>query len=188
MRNGSLVRYVVEMMGIRTVGTGSRERESSPARDFESFFDQERGRLFRLLVLVTGSVHEADDLTQEAFFKLLERWGHVSQLANPVGYLHRTAMNLFRSRYRHAAYVAKTKLSLGREAPDPLLVVEERDAALRMLRALTRRQRAAVVLTELLGYTIEEAAVALAIRPGTVRTLVSQARARVRVTGEARDE
>jgi DNA-directed RNA polymerase specialized sigma24 family protein len=33
------------------------------------------------------------------------------------------------------------------------------------------------VLTELLGYSVEEAASLLSIRPGTVRVLISQARA-----------
>ena len=39
------------------------------------------------------------------------------------------------------------------------------------------RQRAAVVVTELLGYSSEEAGTILGIRPGTVRTLTAQARA-----------
>jgi RNA polymerase sigma-70 factor, ECF subfamily len=177
------------MMEIRaTTGLESRERESSPTRDFESFFETERGRLLRMLVLVTGNAHEADDLVQDAFVKLWERWSKVSQLENPIGYLHRTAMNLFRSRYRHATFVAKRRLSWGGDSPDPLVAVEARDTALRMLRALTRRQRAAVVLTELFGYTVEEAAVMLSIRPGTVRVLVSQARERVAEIREAGDE
>lgn len=177
---------MVGLLAVRTAA--SRERASGPARDFESFFEAERGRLFRMLVLVTGSAHEADDLVQDAFVKLWERWGRVSQLENPIGYLHRTAMNLFRSRYRHAAYVAKRRLSFGREGPDPLVAVEAKDDALRMLRALTRRQRAAIVLTELLGYTVAEAAVELSIRPGTVRVLMSQARARVAELGEGAHE
>jgi RNA polymerase sigma-70 factor (ECF subfamily) len=166
-------------MSLAVVSARGGEWRAGPALDFEGFFEAERGRLFRLLVLVTGSVDEAEDLVQEAFFKVWERWARVSELENPVGYLHRTAMNRFRSRYRHAAYVAKRRLSLGRVAPDPLAAVEARDAALRALRLLTRRQRAAVILTQLLGYSVEEAAVALAIRPGTVRVLISQARARV---------
>jgi len=173
-------------MGIQSVRTSQpRERASSPARDFESFFEAERGRLFRLLVLVTGSAHEADDVAQEAFVKLWERWSRIGQLENPAGYLHRTAMNLFRSRYRHAAYVAKRRLSIRGEGEDPLLAIEAKDDALRMLRAMTRRQRAAIVLTELLGYSVAEAAVALSIRPSTVRVLISQGRARVSGLEEA---
>ncbi len=166
-------------MSYSMVKARSGERRRGPALDFEGFFEAERGRLFRLLIMVTGSADEAEDLVQEAFFKVWERWARVSEFENPVGYLHRIAMNRFRSRYRHAVYAAKRRLSMGGDALDPLATVEARDAAVRALRLLTRRQRAAVILTEFLGYSVEEAAVALAIRPGTVRVLISQARARV---------
>jgi RNA polymerase sigma-70 factor (ECF subfamily) len=165
-----------------------REQEASEADDFELFFEAEQARLFRALVLVTGDPHEAEDLLQEAFVRVWERWDRVSRLANPVGYLHRTAINALRSRYRHAVYVAKRRLLFASTPPDALVAVEDRDAALRALLALTRRQRAAVILTALLGYTTEEAAVALSIRPGTVHVLLSQARARMRGMEDAQDE
>jgi RNA polymerase sigma-70 factor (sigma-E family) len=154
-----------------------REDESSRPRDFEEFFEAERPRLFRVLLLVTGEVHEAEDLLQEAFFKVWERWDRVGGMDNPVGYLHRTALNGFRSRYRRTLSAARKRLAMVPDAPDPLAAVEARDAALRALGALTRRQRAAVVLTELLDYSVEEAASFLSISPGTVRVLISQARA-----------
>jgi RNA polymerase sigma factor (sigma-70 family) len=156
-------------------------------RDFESFFEAERAGLFRALVLVTGSSQEAEDLMQEAFVQVWERWTRVSQTENPLGYLHRTAMNAFRSRYRHVVFAARRRFMLTTNIADPLLEVEARDVAARALRVLTRRQRAAVVLTELLGYTTNEAAALLSIRPGTVRTLVSQARARLRTVIEHPD-
>lgn len=153
-----------------------KERATSPEQDFEDFFQEERPRLFRTLLLVTCDSHEAEELLQEAFFKVWERWERVNAMDNPAGYLHRTAMNGFRSRYRRALRATDRRLHMIREEPDPLATVEVRDAALRALRVLTRRQRAAVVLTELLGYPVNEAASILSIRPGTVRVLVSQAR------------
>jgi len=38
-----------------------------------------------MLVLVTGSVDEAEDLVQEAFPRVWERWARVEGLANPEG-------------------------------------------------------------------------------------------------------
>jgi DNA-directed RNA polymerase specialized sigma24 family protein len=96
-------------------------------------------------------------------------------------------MNCFRSRYRHAMFLAKRQLQLGREESDPLAAVEAHDVALRALRALTRRQRAAIVLVKVYDLTTEEAAVALSIRPGTVRVLISQARARLAQAKETDD-
>jgi DNA-directed RNA polymerase specialized sigma24 family protein len=48
---------------------------SSTAR-FETFFDTERARLFGTLCLVTGDA-EAEELMQEAFVRVWERWDPV---------------------------------------------------------------------------------------------------------------
>jgi RNA polymerase sigma-70 factor (ECF subfamily) len=143
---------------------------------FEEFFETERERLFRALLLVTHDSPEAEDLMQEAFLRVWERWDRVGTLDDPVGYLFKTAMNLHRSAIRRAVAAAKRSLRAPGEH-DPFERVIDRDEAVRSLAALTPRQRAAVVVTELLGYSTEEAGAILGIRPGTVRMLISQARA-----------
>ena len=85
-------------------------------------------------------------------------------------------MNLQRSALRRALTAARRSLRPP-TGHDPFEDVISRDEAVRSLAALTPRQRAAVVVTELLGYSSEEAGAILGIRPGTVRTLTSQARA-----------
>lgn len=186
MRIDPAVRSLSEMqssiMRLRT-----QETRAVPTRDFQTFFQDERASLFRMLVLVTGSTDEAEDIAQEAFLKVWAKWERVGSLENAAGYLHVAAMNCFRSRYRHAVYVAKRSLRLTREEPDPLAVIEAKDAALRALDKLSRRQRAAVVLVAALGFSVQEAAVALSIRPGTVRTLISQARAKLSTETERDD-
>lgn len=154
--------------------------------DFESFFRAERSRLFGSMLLITGSAHEADELVQEAFFKVFERWDRVGAMENPTGYLYRTALNTQRSAYRRAVRAAKRVVSPS-PSPDPYAAAADRDEVLRALAAMTPRQRAAVVLTELLGYPTDEAARAMGIRPGTVRVLVSKARAALRARTEQSD-
>jgi RNA polymerase sigma-70 factor (ECF subfamily) len=58
---------------------------------FEEFFETEREGLFRALLLVTHDYAEAEDLMQEAFVRVWERWDRVGTLDEPVGYLFRTA-------------------------------------------------------------------------------------------------
>jgi len=55
-----------------------------------------------------------------------------------------------------------------------------------MLRRLSPRQRTAIVLTEILGYSSEQAALIMHIRPTTVRVLASQGRAALRKVGRPR--
>jgi RNA polymerase sigma-70 factor, ECF subfamily len=150
------------------------------ALSFESFYVANERRLFRALFVVTGNRHEAEDLMQTAFCKVLERWEKVADLDDPVGYLFRTAFNTHRSAVRRTMRAARRVVpwSPDRQAPpEPAEVAEMRDRAVRALGALTRRQREAVVLTALLGYGRNEAARIMGIRPATVRVLVSQARA-----------
>jgi RNA polymerase sigma-70 factor (ECF subfamily) len=173
----------MEQQAARAIGA-SDDLRVAPA--FEDFFEAEHRRLFRALLLVTHDSAEADDLLQEAFVRVWERWDRVGRLDDPVGYLFRTAMNLRRSAFRRALTSAKRSL---RPAPeqDPFERVIDRDEAVRSLAALTKRQRAAIVLTGLLGYNSEEAGAILGIRPGTVRTLTSQARAALQEWKERED-
>jgi RNA polymerase sigma-70 factor (ECF subfamily) len=154
---------------------------------FGRFFETERERLFRALLLVTHDSAEAEDLKQEAFVRVWERWDRVGTLDDPVGYLFKTAMNLHRSALRRAAAAARRSLR-PRVEGDPFEKVMDRDEAVRSLAALTPRQRAALVVTELPGYSSEEAGAILGIRPGTVRTLTSQARAALQTWKERGDD
>jgi DNA-directed RNA polymerase specialized sigma24 family protein len=115
-----------------------------------------------------------------------ERWDRVGALDDPVGYVFKTAMNLHRSGLRRAVTAARRSLRPPAEH-DPFEKVIDHDKAVRSLAALTPRQRAAVVVTELLGYSSEEAGTILGIRPGTVRTLTAQARAALQEWKERED-
>jgi RNA polymerase sigma-70 factor (ECF subfamily) len=148
---------------------------------FEDFYEIEHASLFGALVLITGSRHEAEDVMQDAFLRIWERWDLVQGLANPTGYLYRTALNVFRMRRRRA-------LVAGRHVIRKLRVTKELDEAEarhevdRGLAAMPPRQRAAVVLTELLEFSSSEAAEALGCKPATVRKLAQQGRDTLRRT------
>jgi RNA polymerase sigma-70 factor (ECF subfamily) len=124
---------------------------------------------------MTGNRSEAEELTQEAFLKLWERWDRIRSLESPAGYLYRTALNAFRMRRRRAKLAAKSlvKRVSGANQDDATLARHTVD---RGLASITRRQRAAVVLTELLDYTSNEAAEVLNVSPATVRKLASLGR------------
>jgi RNA polymerase sigma factor (sigma-70 family) len=147
--------------------------------DFESFYRANRVRLFRALVVMTRDVHGAEELTQESFVKVWERWERVTTMADPIGYLYRTALNGWFQVHRRAGRAAR-RVVLSRDVLDPIETVDERDMLARQLLQLPARQRAALVLTEYLGHNSTTAGRVLGIRPGTVRRLASKARATLR--------
>lgn len=148
---------------------------------FDEFFHLNHPRLFAALCLTTGNRHEAEEIAQDAFLGVLERWQRVSGMDDPTAFLFTIAMNLFRKRYRRTKLGAK--LPMQRPVPDDVFgAINDRDTVVRALRDLTPRQRAAIVLTAILDYPTTEAARILRIKESTVRALATQARTQMRST------
>ena len=166
---------------MRAVHLEAEERIASEVGTFEAFFEAHHARLYGTICLVTSDRAEAEDIMQEAFLKLWERWDRVRAHPDPGGYLYLTAFNLFRSRLRRAGRAAR-RVFAGHASPDPLADVDARESLAVGLRALTPRRRAAIVLLDLLDFSSEEAGRALGVRPVTVRVLASQGRAALRDT------
>lgn len=159
--------------------TGERETaiEHDPVT-FESFFEAHHRDVYAAMWLITRDRQESEEIMQEAFLRLWERWDRVGKLDDPVGYLYRTAMNVFRSRKRRAALAIRRLANA--PAPDDLLdSIERREVLVKTLASLTPRERAAVVLTDVLGFSSEEAGQALGIKSATVRVLAARGRGRM---------
>jgi RNA polymerase sigma-70 factor (ECF subfamily) len=152
---------------------------SELATSFQGFVEAESARFHGALRLLTRDRSEAEDLMQDAFLKVWERWEHVQALDDPTGYLYRTGMNLYRKRLRRAAVAVRHAVG-PRPQRDGLDDVEARDVVLRTLATLTPRQRMSLVLTELLDYSSEDAARLMGVKATTVRVLASQGRAALR--------
>ena len=152
---------------------------TAPALGFEDFFEAERARLLRALYLLTGNAQEADEVLQDAFVAVWERWDRVGSMDDPTGYLYRTALNRHRSGLRRAARAARRAVGQA-EGADLFAQADERDALARALARLSPRRREAIVLTVLLGYGSAEAGRAMGIADVTVRRLTQEAREHLR--------
>ena len=150
--------------------------------DFSVFFADEHERLFKALYFVTGNRADAAELMQDAFLKLWERWDSLDGIDDPTGYLFRVALNGSRMRMR-AARRAAMRVVRSSDSVDPFEEVDMREDVRRMLRTVTPRQRAALILLDLYGYDSKDAARILRIRPSTVRALATQGRAALRNAG-----
>jgi RNA polymerase sigma-70 factor, ECF subfamily len=173
---------------VRTEGEVVRfpsERAEVGAR-FDEFFEDEHERLFKALYFVTGNRHDAEEIMQDAFMRLWERWDSMGRIEDPTGYLYRVALNGFRMRRRRAA-TAFRKLAPVADPRDVFADAEMRADVRQLLLGLTPRQRAALLLVDLFGFPSEQAARILRVRPSTVRALATQGRHALRATEGARD-
>jgi RNA polymerase sigma-70 factor, ECF subfamily len=146
---------------------------------FDVFFEREAATLFRRLYAVTGDGSEAEEIMQDAFLAIWERWDRVGAMDDPTGYLYRTSLNVFRKRTRRAALAIRKRLAM---APDTAAFadIDAQQDVVAALRLLSPRQRAAVVLLDVLDYSSEDAAKTLGVTAGTVRGLASRARETLR--------
>jgi RNA polymerase sigma factor (sigma-70 family) len=155
------------------------EDDAAVSAGFDDFFQRESERLFRALYFVTASREDAEELMQDAFLKLWERWDRIERIDDPTAYLFRVALNGFRSRLRRARVAARHLLTV-ETSHDPFDEVEAREDLRRLMAELTPRQRAALLLMDVYGYGSDHAARIMGIRASTVRVLASQARAAIR--------
>ena len=147
--------------------------------EFEDFFGAEFVRLGKALYLLTGNAGEAEDLAEEAMFRVFERWDRVRAMESPVGYLYRTALNLVRRGFRrhrgdHGLVTAPAE---GDDAQDR---VERRVMVRRALRGLSRDQREALILTDWLELSAAEAGAILGISAEAVRARTHRGRQALR--------
>jgi RNA polymerase sigma-70 factor, ECF subfamily len=146
---------------------------------FEEFFRAEYPRLARALVLMTGSLPAAEDLAQEAWVRVYERWDRVRQMESPLGYVYRTAFNLNRKRLRRLSVALRNRLDPP-FATDPLELVEIRGEVVRVVLTLPRGLREAIVLVEWLGLSNDEAGATLGIAAVSVRGRLHRAKTTLR--------
>jgi RNA polymerase sigma-70 factor (ECF subfamily) len=165
--------------GDNVVDLGRAREALAPPPTFEELFVAVHERLYRALYFVTGSSTDAEELMQDAFLKLWERWDRVDTIDDPVAYLFRVGLNGVRTRARRAKVAARRIIPLS-NSRDPYDDVDAREDVRRLLRGISPRQRTAIVLTDIMGYSSEQAARIMRIQPTTVRVLASQGRAALR--------
>jgi RNA polymerase sigma-70 factor (ECF subfamily) len=142
---------------------------------FEEFYVATAGRLLGQLLPVTGDLHEAEEVVQEAFARASTRWARLRDYELPEAWVRRVAMNLaadrHRRRHRHLAALRR----VGPPAPAPPVSVEAL-ALLHVLGTLPIRQRQAIVLHYLADLPVEEVAATLGARAGTVKSWLARGR------------
>jgi RNA polymerase sigma-70 factor (sigma-E family) len=145
--------------------------------DFESWMTARQHKLLRTAYLLTGDVHAAEDLTQTTLAKVYLAWDRVSAAESIDAYARKIMVNehtsTWRRLWRHREVVSDTS------AHDVPVAAQQYDgvgAALwDAVTALPERQRAVVVLRYYEQLSEKEAADALGVSVGTVKSQSSRA-------------
>ena len=145
-------------------------------RDFEDFYAAAFDRLVGQLFLVTGDLHDAEDVVQEALTRAAVRWPRLRDYHSPEAWARRVAMNLASDGFRRARRRLAVTVRL-RPDIDPRSTPVEEPALTDALRALPLTQRKVVVLHYLLDLPVDQVAAELAVPVGTVKSRLARARA-----------
>jgi RNA polymerase sigma-70 factor (ECF subfamily) len=166
---------------------------------FGTLFARHRDRLWAVALRTTGDPEEAADALQDAVVAAFRRADGYRGEAAVTTWLHRIVVNacldrLRRRRTRTTVPLPEDQGTGGTAAelpgfaragaavvdPADLAVDADRRAAvLDALGTLPPDQRAALVLVDMEGYSVEETAAILRCAPGTVKSRCSRARARL---------
>ena len=142
-------------------------------------------RLVRLSVLLVRDVETAEEVVQDSFVAMHDRWRRLRDPDHGLAYLRQAVVNRSRSALRHRGvverYVAK-QAAPPDEAPadDGVGAASRRTAVLDAMRALPDRQREVLALRYYLDLSEADIASTLGISPGAVKTHASRGVAALR--------
>jgi RNA polymerase sigma-70 factor (ECF subfamily) len=158
---------------------------------YQALIERYRDVAFRTAYLITRSAADADDATQEAFVKAYYALSRFRLDAEFRPWILRIVGNEARNRRRSARRrdalvlrLADDRLS-GASAQAPEAAVLSAEAARALVEALAglpERDRLVVSYRYLLELSESETAAALGVRPGTVKSRLSRALARLRAS------
>ena len=149
--------------------------------EFEELYRQEHQTVFRAVYALCGNRAVAEDCTQEAFARALERWKRLRDRPWVAGWIVVTALNAARRAMRRGRG--------WRASERPAADVDQAADLWRAVRGLPRRQQEAVVLRYVADLPIADVAAAMGCADGTARAHLARARQALREQLEGvRDE
>jgi RNA polymerase sigma-70 factor (sigma-E family) len=153
---------------------------SGGGEDFSAFAVSRWPGLVRLAFGLTGDRWAAEDLAQVTLARAYVAWRRVRRAGDPDAYLRRILINASNRRFRRHR-VAEQPGDLPETAVEgPADLVSERAALLAALRQLPPRQRGVVMLRYWEDLSDAQIAATLGCSPGTVRSQLSRALAKLR--------
>jgi RNA polymerase sigma-70 factor (ECF subfamily) len=155
------------------IGTGW-DRQKSASAVFDAFYAAHYGDVVAMAYALSGDIHDANDLAQEAFCRAWQRWRAVVAHDNPVAWVKRVAANLAISQARRRTVARRF---LVRQRVDHVAPISaDHVAVVTALRALPEPTRRAIVLHYIADLPVAEVAEVLSTSVGTVKSWLYRGR------------
>ncbi|MCD4781181.1 MAG: RNA polymerase sigma factor [Candidatus Omnitrophica bacterium] len=149
---------------------------------FYSIVQRNQSQIFRLAYRFCGQQEDAQDITQEVFYKAYKIIPHWKFKAKFFTWLYQTTLNMARTLRRKRKkifFVADMTSRIDFTAQQQTITdIEKRERSTQLQRAIDRlpgRQRIVVLLRIYEGLKINQTAEIMRCRPGTVKSLLNQA-------------
>lgn len=157
---------------------------SRATREFEAFAAEHGVRLLRAAEHLTGDVHNAQDLAQNALTKVYVSWGAATR-GDTYLYARRVLINCYidswrRRRWREHSVADPAEVPSAQRLDDASEWVADRDALARALASLSERERTIVVLRYLEDMSERDVADLVGVSAGTVKSTTSRALQKMR--------
>jgi len=153
---------------------------------FTELVQRHRDRMWAVALRTLGDPEEAADALQDALLSAYRAAGRFRGEAAVTTWLHRIVVNACLDRLRRQSIRPSVPMgddsTLDAVAPKNIDPTALREVALDVtdaLRRLPHEQRAALVLVDMLGYGVDEAARVLEVPTGTVKSRCARGRARL---------
>ena len=152
------------------------------AEAFGEIYRRHRDRMWAVAVGVCGDRELAAEAVQDAFVSAFRRAGSYRGDAAVTTWLHRIVVNAcidLTRRVRPTSELTDEVVAAAPPAPDATGRVDTRLAVHEAMRRLPDEQRVALVLVDMHGVPVAEAAEMLGIAPGTVKSRGNRGRAAI---------
>jgi RNA polymerase sigma-70 factor, ECF subfamily len=155
---------------------------------FGVLFTRHKDRLWAVAIRTLGDPEEAADALQDAMISAFRQAGGFRGDSAVTTWLHRIIVNACLDRMRRRAARptvgglderSMDVLAPGPGGPDAAASTETSLDVTAALRTLPPDQQAVLVLVDMLGYSVADAAAVLGISPGTVKSRCARGRARL---------